>query len=386
MAAVEFGIGTAIKTVAEIIKSYPNGNLKDYSGHAQDLGKSLSLISTNGSITKLLSKFIVEPVIITSSSIRDMDASLFDKLLQVNTDIFCSFYLQAFKILNEQYGINATSTVNLLSTDRGTIDKLTLENDKTYIEQLFSKDTFLKVSMEASNESNMKIKGDKLQSNNGYQEDPLYTLLNRSLEITIDVSNNGVKKSIIIPITVRAHVVITNINAILNMLSPNARDKTFSYRLDEYRAGAISLSELLFASDLIKKYKQNKIKDKDDLLELINSRILSSSATAIAGGKAVGYEKNYNMLMVTADEKIKLDKHIGGDLFKEKYKQQLLEQSHAMTISIVDEDYERVTILTRDIRGNSTVGFKSIKNRKDKDNSGFEEILKSIFMSKPISF
>ena len=52
-----------------------------------------------------------------------------------------------------------------------------------------------------------------------------------------------------------------------------------------------------------------------------------------------------------------------------------------MTITTVDNDYEKVVIQTKDIHGESIVPFKAIKKRKgDKDD--LSEIFKAMMQSK----
>ena len=52
-----------------------------------------------------------------------------------------------------------------------------------------------------------------------------------------------------------------------------------------------------------------------------------------------------------------------------------------MTITVIDEDYEKVTIQTKDIAGTSIVPFKKLKRRKgDKDD--ITEIFKAMLASR----
>ena len=52
-----------------------------------------------------------------------------------------------------------------------------------------------------------------------------------------------------------------------------------------------------------------------------------------------------------------------------------------MTITVIDDDYEKVTIQTKDIAGTSIVPFKKLKRRKgDKDD--LTEIFKAMLASR----
>lgn len=467
------GIGTAIATFNAFLstqKSISEGNdaqeaMLNFLKTIQS--KEFGLAATKGSITKLLKPFVIEPIIITTDTCRSIE--VFDKALQLNTDIFASFYMQAFKILTDHYGLTTSLAIQVLSTDNSSLLPLgqkalikALSREEAgdvpnYIQAVMSnEDHFLRLSNEAGwfkklvsgitdpakkimeirarqnaaanqqTDAQQQVDPNNITVNNNYysnnndknnndkqeharldynntqrrinnssfkdldlDKDPLYGTLTRHMEI--QYVHTVTKQTIVLPISVKAHVIISNIQNILNMLAPNARDKRLVNRLDEWRAGAISFWDLIACGDLIASYKKNKLKDKDNLLNIINERVKGSAITAANIGldkKNVveGFEKNYNMLIVSGDEKVRLDRHIGGEITKEKYKQDLLEQAHAMTCMVLDQDYERANILTKDIRGVSDIGFKALSRRKDKDNSDMAGIMQSLLTSKPIGF
>lgn len=376
--------------------------------------QNLGLVKTSGSITKLVKPFIIEPIIIATEGSRNIE--VFDKALQLSTDVFASFYLQAFKILTNYYGAPGNYSVDLLSTDNSSlvsVSKSALSKclsreehaSESYLRAVLSQeDHYLRLSEEAGWFTNLignakkAIIGEKHEPAKAYAkantkefaEDPLYGTLIR--EIEVQYTDARTNQTILLPITIKSHVIITSINNIINMLSPNAYDKRFVNRLDEWRAGAISFWDLVACGDLIRDYKMNKFKDKENILEIINERVRGSAAKAmsnsIRGGSAIeGFEKNYNLLIVTGDDKIKLDKHVNGDILKnERFKQELLEQAHSMLCTILDQDYERANLLIKDIRGISDIGFKALGKRKEKGNDELSGIVQSLLTGKPIGF
>lgn len=497
------GIFTAVSALSSIFdaikttKDDPTKAIDEY----RKLRKNLPALASDGSITKFLSNFIVEPVVIITKDARETEAA--DKLALLNTDIFASFYLQAFHALADLHGFDPMVAVNVLGTDNSSMFGVLLDKgldqgirfgvskldrqdyfgnlinpNSKYLsfscetrdidgEDLFNKivndpdafwmaygwcnkeqqdylynamkDTLIssiksgKIDMSSleiranlarktgnskgiTEESFKEIcrlvstkynyTGKCAVSNpigfkhvfvdkdkTGYlsskiaddQAENLYYINHRDLKITLNVKyNNGDTKTIIIPITVKTHIIVTHIDQILNMLKPNDRTKKFGYRLDEWKAGAISLKELIFCGDLIDSYKKNKLKDKEGLLDIVKKREESANSKLITSDM-VGFEKYYNMLIVTADEKVLLNKHIGGDILNERYKQELLTEAHALTLSVVDQDYERVYILTKDIRGRSDVTFKAIAKKSNKE-SDSTDILKALIANRPPVF
>lgn len=498
------GLFTAIGAVGEILGVAKKISEKpDTAGVELDnLRKKLRIITSDGSITKFLSSFIVEPVVIVSKGARETEVA--DKLVVLNTDIFSSFYTQAFYALANLHGFDPIIAINILGTDNSSFQNAIItkgiefakESNKDYFRELIkSNSKYLSFSTEnkKSYHTGSSIIGtmwgsgmdefwelygrcDKSQreymdelivnyieiyerqfgeyidtsdlqaarkkaenglgsglkeedfkkyasaiisvnNKSGYnyqawkagkepapkpkdpiklgyvdptvsknQAENLYYVNHRDLNLTMEVKDkNGVSsRTIIIPITVKTHIIVTSTDNILNMLKPNDKTKKFGYRLDEWRSGAISLRELIFCGDLIQSYKKNKLKDKDGLINIIKKREESANSKIISS-EMIGFEKFYNMLIVTAEEKVLLNKHIGGDILNEKYKQELLTEAHALTLSVVDQDYERVYILTKDIRGKSDVTFKSI-NKSNNKNSDLEGIVKALMSNRPPVF
>lgn len=387
------GIITALSTVNTIFGAITNTKTDDKKSLAEAIktaltSKDAKLIRTDGSITKLLSDFIVEPVIIATNNTRNVE--VIDKILDVNSDIFASFYTQAFEVLTTIYKTNVVTTIDVLGTDNGGVGRAMLKAETVLSNSLSSEDIDKDYLHElfGSSLSVLSIESDSVKINTqkrDTKDQPTAVLLQRNLEISVSRSGEGDKThTILIPITVKMHVLFVSTENLLLMLAPNSAEKSFGYRLDEYRSGAISLSDLIFANDLIKQYKDNKLKDDQSLLSLLNSRTISANSK-LADKSIVGFEKSYNMLVITAEDKILLDKHINGDLTNEKYKQILLEQANAMTVTVIDQDYERVYILTRDIRGKTDISFKAISRRKD---SGIDlsEVMKAMMSGRPPIF
>jgi len=392
MAGIMTALGTASVVINTVMGS-KSSNPKEIAGEIYDAmnSKTAKLIKTDGSITKLLGSYIVEPVLIVSKDTMHIEE--LDKMIETQVDIFSAYYMQAFQILSTVYGLDASVIIDLLGTDNGglkrVIDKgikVAREENVNYLDDLLSNEE-LKISSEAILSARP---GTNRVTTVKDTEGTLRSMLTRSLEITVPIykdSQNGKGKkldhTLMVPITVKAHIIFTDIDQILNMLNPSSTDKSFAYRLDEYKSGGISISDLLFATDIIKEYKKNKINDKDQLLNVINERTLSANSKAVEHNGVVGYEKYYNMLIVSANDKIRLDKHLNGDFFKEKYKQRLLEQAKAMTATVMDEDYERAVVLTKDIRGKSDISFRSLSKRKD-GKVDLNDMLKAMVGNRPV--
>lgn len=382
-----YGILDAVTTISTIINGLQSGEELNL----DTLKKNIPLMSTKGRLTKLLSDFIIEPCIITTKG--SANTAVFDKTIQLNTDIFAGFYMQAFQVLNEIYKVDVQTAVSLLSSKFNTTN-ITGESEPIKQFDILMSDKTLKLSDVKINNISLEDNG-KIKTND--EKDSLvYGTYTRQMMISINVKyakqdpvtgrEQEDAHTINIPFTIKAHVVNTDIDNIIALIEPGNYKKGFFYRLDEYRSGAISLSDLLFCGDLIKEYKSNAKKDKAKLIDLINSRTITSNikrGTNMDAKGVQGFEANYNMLILTSDEASRLEKILRGSLDNETKKETLLSSCAALCATVLDDDYERVSIYTADIRGVSSFGYKVIQKRKDNSND-MGEILKALFVNKPI--
>jgi len=386
------GIFTAMSVLGKVIdtvRDYKDLESKEFK---TDLIKALgsgTLLSTDGSITNLINKYTVNPTIIVSDSLRSNPN--IDKIIELNMDLFCAYYMQAFEILRNINGVSdinmvidmlGTQNLNVLKTASKTFERFSNESiDVDYLGELFSNESmFLSIEAEPNNKNRLVGVSDK---DKGFKDQPGNIVLFRNLDVTTTVSygaDKDRKHTITIPINIRANVQFVNLDNIMLTLAPNSRDKSFDYRKDEYNSGGISFKNLMLCDDLIEQYKSTKLKDKAGLLDLIHNRELNANSKALYSG-AIGFEKFYQMLVVSEEDRVLLSKQVNGNILEENYKQKLLEQGHYMSCTIVDENWDRGYVLTKDIRGRSDFSLKKLNNRKD-GNVDLGEIIKALLVNK----
>ena len=441
-------LGSAIAHVATLIGLYKNADTDNMEQFIKRCQQENIFLSYNGSIAKLVSKFIVEPVIICSDKLKTHE--LTDKINKLHTDIFASFYAQAFQILTSTHNMNANVALELLSTDTGSFISATTSRVLNVLAQeghvggfhadLISDGKYLNISfgLEADkdkegnspfdaagaavaaldhnkviqdaetkkkkntngsgngNNGNVanNTTGDKDKDGKEKKEKEKPTSVKGRVSVIRETSIKSVKDddnlamstifktfeititqttvdgnklpTLVIPITIKTYVIYTKVEQILNMVEPRDIKKSFLYRLDEYKSGAIKFRDLIFAGDLIKSYKKNKLKDKDNLLQLMSNRNMTSANKAIKVGKE-GFEKFYNMIILTADEVPLFKRPVGGDIEKPNYKEKFLNMVRGLSFTIVDLDYERISVHIKDLTGKSDISFNGLKRKKDGD-------------------
>ena len=209
----------------------------------------------------------------------------------------------------------------------------------------------------------------------------MYESLNQVLVRTVNVKAlrpNGVAgqpgtdgqgiltNEFIIPITIIGTVKVVPIDEIIIAVSNYDFKKSFTYRLREWQSGGISLSDLIFATDLIKEYKANKLSKNSKLMtDIEDKRNTSNIRKAVTGIQ--GAEVSYNMIMVTDYELEMLEKAYNKKLDNFNSRQAFLKVMNAHNLSVVNDDAERINIYIADINGGMDIGFGKLQKRNDKD-------------------
>lgn len=187
-----------------------------------------------------------------------------------------------------------------------------------------------------------------------------------------------------IPVKVKLAVIFTGVKTIASMIETHGQESSFTSRLDEYRAGSISVADFLLATDLIKKYKKHRMKDNDGLVAITEARTLSANSKAITNGFG-GFEKYYNMYLVSQDVKASLDKVMHKNLYKTNAKDEFLEATGGLSLTVADTDYERMIMQYKDVRGKTDLTFKKAV-KKDKGDGDYSEIIKALMANKAPAF
>ena len=115
-------------------------------------------------------------------------------------------------------------------------------------------------------------------------------------------------------------------------------------------------------------------------MDIINFKTANANSKIVTQ-TGIGYEKYFNLLVVSTSTKASIERAVRGKISKTKYKEKVLESTNALMMTVVDEDYERVIIYTKDIDGVSDITFKALsKGTKD---SGMNDIFKALVGNRP---
>ena len=389
-----------IKSVDTLFGILSGSNKDNLLGNLED-SKKRGVIYSRGSIPELLSKFVIEPTILVSNSLQRSES--IDDVIKLNLDTFTAFYTQAFNVLTQIHGLESSTTFDLLSSTyaEGTLGFSSESVDKVILnDEEVNKFLTLDADMASyggyprknKSKSDTKSSKDSKDSNSNSSrhasaeanKDDVVKTMVRTIKVNITATNDkGVTAKVSMDVIVKANVIFTPFEDITRLVSMSDESKQFGARWDEYRSGAITLKDLFLASDLIEEAKKAKLRDNKDLIRNMDERSRASLSKLGTSG-ALGFGKYYQLIVVNANEKISLERRLSGKIEKTKYKNKLLEQVNSMAITVVDEDYERVSMYVKDLSGYSDISLKSLKKSKGTDD--LSDVLKNMLASRMIYF
>ena len=343
--------------------------------------KDKEVFYSQGSMIKLINKFIVTPTIIVSNSVKD--SKVIKDVIEHNVSLFASLYSQVFVTLVHIHGLKPAVAFELLSSNYETFyGRIPGSEDATYDDLLLGleDDTFAFLpGLESASGKSKKDKMKKRKSGAAIKtpKENISKLITREIEISLTVD----KKTIVIPAVIRANIVYTNFKNIDNMLTKDS-EESFLDRIDDYRAGAITLGDLIFANDLIMDYKKRRIKDREDLMREIRLRELNSVSKFSKHGVS-GYSRLYQMIILGADDIVKIEKRLRGSMHKDRVKESFLNSTSSLTATVIDNDYERVVMFINDLKGSIDLSFNEVSGQTKKSDS-MEELLKVLMTTRTI--
>lgn len=340
-------------------------------------------LNTQGSITKLIAETIIAPRIIISESLKTNKD--IDKIINLNIDIIAGMISKAFFLLTELKGLTPNTAFDVLKTDKKAVSGLQSllgYQDEENLTKLmrsskgltFGKNKDLKVRMLADKPAEKEEK-----SNRG--KDDISALYSKDIDLKLTIkTKDGSTKSLTIPIIVKAHISYNSLSVIKESLIDKKFEKDMEERILEANAGMISWKNFWLPFDMLKEYKEKRIKDVDSLLAYTEERSkLSLSKLASSGMQSLG--TYLGALIVSYSDMEDIENNVlRGSISKDAKREIFFTNSKVSLLDIVDPDFEKLTIITKDIEGQSLMDLKSLK----KSNGGNEvnDLFKDLLMNR----
>jgi len=327
-----------------------------------------TLIASRGSMTDFIGDMIVEPTFIFSENATRSPAH--QDMIDLNLNMFCSLYAASLMKLIEQDGLDAKSSLEVLSSKgRGVMKNLDVINAVAESDLEMGSPELLALTEKLFGDGTLtEVAEDELVSRDGkLDKEPALIAKHFILKATVtgELKSDGtsVNRTISIPIMVNADIRTATSQEIEFYSNVNEKTTSSFARKHKYRSGKISASEYYLSLDIIKEYGA-KIKASEssivrDLEDRKRKAILNNSESPIGLGREFG------ALIISSSEKALVESTAKFRLNNFNDRNDFLYSIASFNLCVVDDDYEVATVYTSNIKREARIPFNKLKKKDD---------------------
>jgi len=327
----------------------------------------------------------VEPITLISSNLTGVKELY--TILHGVLNIYAAYYLQAIHILSAQLtDVRILKILDKTNPDRDlktlltsgytayeshstNIKTLSLENCKYKLPMLNS-DKEQRLATESIFDSNDTENDNQLGTSVQKLEtfEKLGSAIGKVIEVKFTVRNQDTKvnNELTIPVVVKLDNMIIASEVIDRILTSNTDEIRLGSRFKDAISGRISfIKDFILCSDLIKSQKKTMIKDPTNYYTQLLKRINNSRIYSALSGN-ISLAGISSIVVISDEDENYIQKQIGGKLTNEATRKIAFDNTSAMMIVCVSQEWERVSIYIRDVDGFSQNSFEAFKSMADK--------------------
>lgn len=359
----------------------------------------------------------VEPTCLVDEDLRSSD--LLPDTLQLAQSVFAGYYLRAFSMHNISIGnASVASRLDKFATRRSpsvaatsSIASLALEeydqrlivdgevrelpDEIKELEEAVKKDTEAAAGMQASMEAHVNpgkvytaytVKGQQTagkntpnsqhqpQNDTAIQQEGLdrsSTTIGKTVDVSepvnlgtgrmINVTIKSDNREVTVPILIRLNAHYMATAPLLHILASGSEDISFGARFKKWRLGGIDFwRDLVFCQDLIDAHKNNLKADKTGIyLQMMQKRRQNGIAAALSASLSANNASNIIVMSQASAEALEMK--IFGKLKDFNTRQKLFQQGYGMLMFVIDKQWGRVRMYTRDIPEYTELSERDLK-------------------------
>lgn len=287
-----------------------------------------------------------------------------------------------------------------MGLDESEVKRKTTESERDYLHRL---NELAQKQADSDRTYDLKLKEHDLKKREyrevGASQDfdriDLDTLVNLSIGRIVNVKiaysklsgdQKGENRFVTIPISVRLLVSSIPSDSISRIMTYKNQDLSLIERIHSARSGRIEfIRDLIFCQDIIDEYKKADIQDATNILSEISRRagnakkygLLTRNPSLVAA----------STLFVISDAVCReIENKLGGKLDNPRIREKAFENTYAMIIAVVSEEWETVTFYVRGIARGSSFGYKELEGKTKGTGPDIGDIMKAITSGQPPSF
>lgn len=366
-------MNTTVTAVAKVIDYFKN----NVAGHLSD--------SSLTGITKLTR---AEPLTVISQDTANLE--YLPDLLNTITSIYSGYFLQAVAMLTRVNDIEVIRILDRLNPDRDSsgfllqarytqesADSLILQNYK------FSLPTREILAAEATDINDPRFD----QTNHKSIYETANLAVGKMLSVDIATTDsNGCQVLTKIPVSVRLCPAVLNQESLTHIFTHRKEDTGIVERYHSWRAGRITLiRDMIFCQDLINEYRRAAINDKSGVLNEIIRRVNNNRAFGLLT-KNPSLAVASNIYVMSAADARSIEAKVGNKFSSAKGREKILENTYAMIIAVVDDEWRQVTFYFNGIAQPSTMSINAIKSAAKGKGPDIGDVMRSLLEGKAPTF
>lgn len=315
----------------------------------------------------------VEPIALLDTDCVNLD--YISDVMQSVHAIFSGYYLQAIHMINDVGGVSVAERLAPLNPGHG----LAYESIHNTVARRYK----LSVSTEANTPA--QPVGTVKPAKNSFGVD-LDTFESQAQSANLSVgklynvtlTNGG--QEVKLPIAIRLMVNVLPSRMLTELFTyRDAFDMNMKERWHSWKAGQLDFfKDLVLCNDLIDKYRRMAIRDKTGLGAKILDREASQVFRAISGKDS--FSTATNIAIISNDTLGLIESDLNGRFSNSKVRRSIFENSNLMLLVVIDKQFERVTIYTRDLDSHTTLSIKDIKVSNKSSGPDVTEIMRAYLM------
>ena len=344
---------------------------------ADGAGKSASSVSkmmSGRNLVSIANVGRVEPIVLLDSDCINVD--YISDVMQSVHAIFSGYYLQAVHMINEVGSVSIAERLGPLNPGHGfAYESIKIEASKRFKLRVATEDNARDKKEDAPRTPKLPQHGVEIDT---YKDQAASANLSVGKLYNVSLTSGGHEVSV--PIAVRLMVNVMPSRLLSELFTyRDAFDTNMKERWHAYRAGQLDFfKDLVLCNDIIDKYRRMAIRDKTGLGAKILDREASNVLRALSGKDS--FSTASNIAVISNDTLGMIENELGGRFANSKVRRSIFENSNLMLLVIIDKQFERVTIYTRDIDAHTTLSIKDIKASNKSSGPDVTEIMRAYLM------
>lgn len=364
------------------------------------IDKSITKASTPDNLAKFTAGTRVEPITLVDQRLMGQDST--SQALMALSSLFTAYYLQAVSLLVNVGKVNTLRLLDSINPNRDVTSAAgAYLSDMLNKAGQYSKESFEyglpyggKSSGVLAFESQPtaapgKDKAPVFRQGYDFNGDLQKNIINETAALSVGrlvnvqvkaTSKDGVNEEASFPVMIRLMVNLIDSHRLAHILGDNSGNTSGKEMFHSWRAKgggfAAFWRDIIMAQDLIDEHRKALVHDDSgvyaDILERRRGNYYAELAT-----KAPSINNAANLVVLSSATVRELEQKIGGRLDDYATRQRVFKSSYLLIMVIIDNEWDRVTFYTRDIKTPTRLSVKELKATNKGTGPDVEQILKA---------